>query len=57
MLGVGLPDAARERVLASLSEAGCYASPRGKSLRIAPHLHNTPEEVERLLGALREAAG
>ncbi|HLM31494.1 MAG TPA: aminotransferase class V-fold PLP-dependent enzyme [Solirubrobacterales bacterium] len=57
MLGVRVPDAARERVLAALSEAGCYASPRGKSLRIAPHLHNTPEEVERLLGALREAAG
>jgi selenocysteine lyase/cysteine desulfurase len=57
MLGVRLPEAARESALAALSDAGCYASLRGKSLRIAPHLHNTPEEVERLLDALRAAVG
>jgi selenocysteine lyase/cysteine desulfurase len=57
LLGVRLPEAARESALAALSDAGCYASLRGKSLRIAPHLHNTPEEVERLLDALRAAVG
>jgi selenocysteine lyase/cysteine desulfurase len=25
---------------------------RGGSLRIAPHLHTTPEDVDRLIGAL-----
>ena len=34
------------------SEAGCFAALRGDSLRLSPHLHNTPAEVERLLGAL-----
>jgi selenocysteine lyase/cysteine desulfurase len=35
----------------------CFAALRGDSLRLAPHLHNTPDEVERLLGALGAIAG
>ena len=55
MLGVRLPAEARASVTSSLADAGCYAALRGDSLRIAPHLHNTPDEVERLLGALAAA--
>lgn len=57
MLGVRLPERARATATTSLAEAGCYAALRGDALRISPHLHNTPEEVERLLGALDFAVG
>ena len=33
----------------------CYAAVRGASLRIAPHLHTSGEDVERLLSALAGA--
>ena len=55
MLGVRLPDDVRKRILPALAEAGCYAALRGSSLRIAPHLHTTGEDVERLLAALAGA--
>ena len=35
--------------------ANCFAAMRGGSLRIAPHLHTTPEDVDRLIGALAGA--
>jgi selenocysteine lyase/cysteine desulfurase len=55
MLGVVLPPAARDRAPAALAAADCFAAVRGDSLRIAPHLHNTLDEVERLTAALAEA--
>jgi selenocysteine lyase/cysteine desulfurase len=55
MLGVAIPDGAGGRLAESLAEADCYAAVRSSSLRISPHLHNTPEEVERLLSALGAA--
>jgi selenocysteine lyase/cysteine desulfurase len=57
MLGVTLPEGTRERVLAALSEGGCFAALRGTSLRIAPHLHVTDADVDRLTGALSKAVG
>jgi selenocysteine lyase/cysteine desulfurase len=56
MLGVRLPAETRDRALEVLAAAECHAAVRGDSLRISPHLHNTPDEVERLLGALAELA-
>ncbi len=44
-LPAGLPDA--------LSEAGVSVSVRGDSVRIAPHLHTTQDEVDRLLAVLQ----
>jgi len=32
-----------------------FISRRGDSIRVAPHLHNTAADVERLLAVLREA--
>ena len=55
LLGVTLPPARRADVLAALAGAGCYASVRGGSLRIAPHLHITDADVARLVTALRGA--
>jgi selenocysteine lyase/cysteine desulfurase len=55
MLGVRLPYDVRKRILPALAEVGCYAALRGSSLRIAPHLHTTGGDVERLLTALAGA--
>lgn len=55
MLGVRLPESVLDRVEPALAEANCFAAVRGASLRIAPHLHTTDEDVERLAGALARA--
>jgi selenocysteine lyase/cysteine desulfurase len=55
LLGVRLPGVDPKRVLSFLAEARCYAALRGDSLRIAPHLHTTDEDVERLAAALGSA--
>jgi selenocysteine lyase/cysteine desulfurase len=52
ILGLDLPPEARERVLPALAAANCFVAMRGGSLRIAPHLHITSEDVDRLMGAL-----
>jgi selenocysteine lyase/cysteine desulfurase len=56
MLGLRLPEPARARASAVLTQANCYAAFRGASLRISPHLHTTDQDVERLLNALARAA-
>jgi len=55
MLGIRLPESVRSTVVATLAEANCFASVRGESLRIAPHLHNTDTDTERLMAALAAA--
>ena len=40
--------------LPALTAANCFASVRGRALRIAPHLHVTGEDVEQLVEALRK---
>jgi selenocysteine lyase/cysteine desulfurase len=52
ILGLELPMEARERVLPALAGANCFVAMRGGSLRIAPHLHVTSEDVDRLIGVL-----
>jgi len=56
MLGAELPAEPVERVALELARAGVHAAARGRALRISPHLHNTPEEAERLVGALEGLA-
>lgn len=55
MLGVRLPETARDRVLSALMHLNCFVALRGSSLRIAPHLHTSDEDVERLLEGLAQA--
>lgn len=55
MLGVQLPTDARDRVVPALAGARCFAAFRGSSLRLAPHLHTTDDDVERLTAALAAA--
>jgi selenocysteine lyase/cysteine desulfurase len=55
ILGLRLPDGARERVVPALARAQCYAALRGSSLRISPHLHVTPDDLDRFAAALATA--
>jgi selenocysteine lyase/cysteine desulfurase len=56
ILGLDLPPEKAEQVRAALAAAGCFVALRGgRSLRIAPHLHTTSEDVDRLMGALADA--
>jgi selenocysteine lyase/cysteine desulfurase len=55
MLGLELPRDSAERTLRALTDAQVIASLRGTSLRIAPHLHITNSDVDRLIEALSTA--
>jgi selenocysteine lyase/cysteine desulfurase len=55
MVGIPVPDDARGRVLPALEEQGCHAALRGSSLRVAPHLHVTVADIDRLATALASA--
>jgi selenocysteine lyase/cysteine desulfurase len=55
MLGLELPARTAPRAAAALADAKVFASVRGSSLRIAPHLHNSAEDVDRLLDTLASA--
>jgi selenocysteine lyase/cysteine desulfurase len=54
MIGIELPGAEAERVVTGLAERGVHAGLRSSWLRIAPHLHTRPVDVERLFSALDE---
>lgn len=53
MLGIGLPRDAASAAARRLADSGVIASVRGSSLRIAPHLHTTEADIERLATVLR----
>jgi selenocysteine lyase/cysteine desulfurase len=55
MLGLTVPDDRRAAVLPALTAANCFASVRSGSLRIAPHLHTTGDDIDQLVDALRDA--
>ena len=55
LLGIKFPPGAAAKLAASLAEAKIFVSVRGDSMRIAPHLYNTPEDVERLLDQIKKA--
>jgi selenocysteine lyase/cysteine desulfurase len=57
LLGVRLPEQARDRTLSALADHNCFVAVRGSSLRIAPHLHVSDEDVERLFEGLAQAQG
>jgi selenocysteine lyase/cysteine desulfurase len=52
MLGIEVPRAVAVRLGAQLADRGVVASVRGNSLRIAPHLHITEHDVDRLIDGL-----
>lgn len=52
MIGITLPDNFNDGLAAALAQNKVYVSFRGKSIRIAPHLHNTDEDVDKLFSVL-----
>jgi selenocysteine lyase/cysteine desulfurase len=52
LLGVRIPDGGADRVAAALKAANCFVARRGDAIRIAPHLHTTPADVDRLVSTL-----
>ncbi len=52
MLGVNLPAGALAGAMSPLTKVNCFAAMRGASVRIAPHLHTTDEDVAHLIDGL-----
>jgi selenocysteine lyase/cysteine desulfurase len=55
MLGIELPREAASAIARQLMDSGVVASVRGSSVRIAPHLHTTQDDIDRLLSVLTAA--
>jgi selenocysteine lyase/cysteine desulfurase len=52
LLGVRVPGGAADRVAAMLKKANVFVARRGDAIRVAPHLHVTPADVDRLISTL-----
>lgn len=56
MIGIPMPDhASAERAVNTLREAHFLVSQRGRSIRVAPHLHTTDEEIARFCELLEQS--
>ncbi len=52
MLGFDIPSSAPHDLVTQLADRNIYVSRRGRSLRVSPHLYNTPEDIDRLMSEL-----
>jgi len=57
LFGARLPERYAGNLVAELKARHLYISQRGNSLRFAPHLHITENDLRRLTGALRDLVG
>jgi len=57
IIGLSMPGGLPGSLAADLAQNRVYVSIRGNSIRISPHLYNTPEDVDRLLSSLEKAVG
>ena len=55
MLGIELPREVASAIARQIADSRVVASVRGSSLRIAPHLHTTRDDVDRLVSVLTAA--
>ncbi len=55
LLGLRVPAPLRSGIVARLAADNCFAALRGETLRLAPHLHVTDADVDRLVAALADA--
>ena len=55
LLGLRVPAPVRAGIVARLAADNCFAALRGETLRLAPHLHVTDADVDRLVAALADA--
>ncbi len=52
LIGIRHPDGLPQALVERLADAHVSVSLRGDSVRIAPHLHTSPDDIDRLLSAL-----
>jgi selenocysteine lyase/cysteine desulfurase len=52
LVGIHLPQSDATLLAERLAAANAYVSLRGQSMRVSPHLYNTPEDVDRLFAVL-----
>ena len=52
IIGSGLPDTPPDELVGVLAARDVYAGVRSTWLRVAPHLHTTDADIERMVGAL-----
>jgi len=57
LIGIGLPEPVPEDLVAQLAARDVHVGVRSSWLRVAPHLHTTESDVERLFAALDAALG
>ncbi len=53
-LGISLPDSMALDLASKLETHNVFVSIRGASLRVTPHLYNTPEDIDKLFEALEQ---
>jgi selenocysteine lyase/cysteine desulfurase len=56
MIGLRRPGGIPEKLPDLLTDAGVHVSVRGSSIRVSPHVYNTPADVGRLLEVLESAS-
>lgn len=56
LIGIPLPGGKAKDLSARLTREKVYVSVRGDAVRIAPHLYNSPNDLERLLSVLESMA-
>jgi selenocysteine lyase/cysteine desulfurase len=52
LLGLRVPGNATGRIATALRQANCFVARRSDALRVSPHLHVTPADVDRLITTL-----
>ena len=52
MMGIALPQEAARHIADELNKRQVYVSLRGNKLRVAPHLYNSADDIERLFAVL-----
>ena len=57
LLGLYLPAGLPRDLPALLAGEKVYASVRGNAIRVAPHLYNSPADLDRLFAALEKIVG
>jgi len=55
LLGLYMPAGLPGDLPARFAAQNVFASVRGDAIRVAPHLYNTPEDVDRLFAVLEAA--
>ena len=54
IVGLKAPNGLPQNLVERLAERNVYVAARGSSIRVAPHLHSTAEDMDRLVAALRD---